>query len=532
MAFPPMDASFLVDGMTGLPTPPVAPVAPVAPPMAAPVLDDPMDPSALGLSPVGPAPERPTLGGQKPDSLAQIVRLAMLGLAAGMGPGRGTGLAQGMVLADQRRQQQQLQQDRIALQDYQIARSDWEQQQRQAAQEADRRGRVLMSALSNLERDLDATKSSADAERVYQMYGAALSAQGYRGYDPESLKRKFKNPDRKARAMKVVDAYMKNPVWVKVYESDPDAALEATVDLDGVGMTMREAMQIAGSGLIGKDGKAITPRTPPKADTRSIQVRAADALARGDRDEYNRLIQLERDFSAAGRAPAGGGSAPSVGSFEDYVRRAYGANPTAEQIVDARRKYQGQDGSADGGTLPPRVQQRVDAKGKEFNAQPVVKRVQLMAEAVQFADSLSPTTTNPADDQALIYAFAKAMDPESVVREGEYATVQKYAQSWATTYGFNAARIFSNTPFLTPQARENMKTTIRAKYQSVLPSYRNVRRNYVAQVDGIIGRPGAGNDWIVDYEGGFAAGGGGQVAPAPAGVPSYQEYLNRKRGAR
>lgn len=376
MAFPPMDASFLVDGMTGLPTPAVAPVAPVAPPMAAPVLDDPMDPSALGLSPVGPAPERPTLGGQKPDSLAQIVRLAMLGLAAGMGPGRGTGLAQGMVLADQRRQQQQLQQDRLALQDYQNARSDWEQQQRQAAQEADRRGRVLMSALSNLERDLDATKSSADAERVYQMYGAALSSQGYRGYDPESLKRKFKNPDRKARAMKVVDAYMKNPVWVKVYESDPDAALEATVDLDGVGMTMREAMQIAGSGLIGKDGKAITPRTPPKADTRSIQVRAADALARGDRGEYDRLIQLERDFSAAGRAPAGGGSAPSVGSFEDYVRRAYGANPTAQQIVQARREY----GASDDKPQTPKDPTEGERKAAGFYGQ--------MDAAIKLMDSL------------------------------------------------------------------------------------------------------------------------------------------------
>ncbi len=293
MAFPPMDASFLVDGMTGLPTPPVAPVAPVAPPMAAPVLDDPMDPSALGLSPVGPAPERPTLGGQKPDSLAQIVRLAMLGLAAGMGPGRGTGLAQGMVLADQRRQQQQLQQDRIALQDYQIARSDWEQQQRQAAQEADRRGRVLMSALSNLERDLDATKSSADAERVYQMYGAALSAQGYRGYDPESLKRKFKNPDRKARAMKVVDAYMKNPVWVKVYESDPDAALEATVDLDGVGVTMREAMEIAGSGMINrKTGKALVPPAKPTPRPKQIFV------TRG-----GRVVPIEEGTAQPGDVP-------------------------------------------------------------------------------------------------------------------------------------------------------------------------------------------------------------------------------------
>jgi hypothetical protein len=29
----------------------------------------------------------------------------------------------------------------------------------------------------------------------------------------------------------------------------------------------------------------------------------------------------------------------------------------------------------------------------------------------------------------MVYAFAKIMDPESVVREGEYETVKKYSQS-------------------------------------------------------------------------------------------------------
>lgn len=49
--------------------------------------------------------------------------------------------------------------------------------------------------------------------------------------------------------------------------------------------------------------------------------------------------------------------------------------------------------------------------------------------------SLDNKTTNPTDDQALIYSLAKTLDPGSVVREGEYATVQKYAQSWVDAYG-------------------------------------------------------------------------------------------------
>lgn len=155
------------------------------------------------------------------------------------------------------------------------------------------------------------------------------------------------------------------------------------------------------------------------------------------------------------------------------------------------------------GSLPPRTQTRVDQKVKGFEAQAAVKRVQQQAEAVNFANSLDPNTTNPADDQALIYAFAKAMDPDSVVREGEYKTVQTYAQSWAETFGFNVARIFSNTSFLTPQARQNMKSAIQKKYAAGRAQYDNVRKSYAKQIDKITGEPGTGDDWLVDYAGAF-----------------------------
>ena len=176
------------------------------------------------------------------------------------------------------------------------------------------------------------------------------------------------------------------------------------------------------------------------------------------------------------------------------------------------------------------MQARIDAKGKEFNGQPIVKRIQTMAEAVSFANAFDPKTTNPADDQALIYAFAKAMDPDSVVREGEYNTVQKYAQSWADTFGFDAKRIFSNTAFLTPQARANMKSTIGAKYQSALPQYRNVRKNYVAQMDRLTG--GKGEDWLVDYEGGFASTPSTDQTSSGARDRARELYRQRQGGAK
>jgi hypothetical protein len=146
----------------------------------------------------------------------------------------------------------------------------------------------------------------------------------------------------------------------------------------------------------------------------------------------------------------------------------------------------------------------VQTKARAFDSLPLVKRVQTMAEAVSFTAALDSNTTNPADDQGLIYAFAKAMDPDSVVREGEYATVQKYAQSWAEQFGFTAARLFSNTPFLTPAARANMKATILAKFTAGRTQYDNVRRSYTAQINRIT-RQADGDSYLTDYGGAFPA---------------------------
>ena len=111
------------------------------------------------------------------------------------------------------------------------------------------------------------------------------------------------------------------------------------------------------------------------------------------------------------------------------------------------------------------------------------------------------------------------MDPDSVVREGEYATVQKYGQSWAEQFGFDVKRLFSNTAFLTPQARANMKATVRAKYAAALPQYQNVRKSYV---DRINKRTGAkdGDQYLIDYGAAFPTTGmPGQSAAPPANTP-------------
>lgn len=129
----------------------------------------------------------------------------------------------------------------------------------------------------------------------------------------------------------------------------------------------------------------------------------------------------------------------------------------------------------------------------QFDSNPIVKNYAVIQEGANFAKMLKPTST---DDIGLIYAFAKAMDPGSVVREGEYATVQKYAQSWAQQFGFKMERIFSNQPFLSQEARSNMVATIAKKEAAAKISYENLRKEVGKKFANIQEKP---EDWLVNY---------------------------------
>ena len=167
-------------------------------------------------------------------------------------------------------------------------------------------------------------------------------------------------------------------------------------------------------------------------------------------------------------------------------------------------------GTSDPSTLPffglaPKVYDKAAAIATQFDSEAIVKNYNVINEAKQFIDSLPADTKSASDDQGLIYSFAKAMDPNSVVREGEYATVQKYSQSWLENFGFNASRVVSNGEFLTPEARANMKATITQKHDASLQNYQNVLSEYSRRIDQATGKKGVGQQMLTDYSKAFSS---------------------------
>jgi hypothetical protein len=140
----------------------------------------------------------------------------------------------------------------------------------------------------------------------------------------------------------------------------------------------------------------------------------------------------------------------------------------------------------------------VRSKVSKFSTEPMITNFSTVQDGYNFASSISDTTTNPADDQALIYSLAKALDPNSVVREGEYATAQKYSQSWIKSYGKGIEQAISGTGFLSEDARKNIKKTIKQKYETTKKSYDNLYKQYADGINLLTGK-GNGKEFLVDY---------------------------------
>jgi hypothetical protein len=139
-----------------------------------------------------------------------------------------------------------------------------------------------------------------------------------------------------------------------------------------------------------------------------------------------------------------------------------------------------------------------------FRSEPIVQNYNTIAEGYEFANSISSTSKNAADHQALIYAFAKAMDPGSVVREGEYNTVQKYSQSLVKSYGKSVEQAINGTGFLSEQAINGIKQTIASRYNTAARNYGNIYNETSRRVELVGGLPqGAGTQFLNNYSGGY-----------------------------
>lgn len=260
-----------------------------------PPTDTPIDPLGLPPAPAAPALPQPA----QPKSMNPIAKSVLVALAAMAGPGRGTGILQGLSLADQQAQARAQQQNALAVQDYTRQHQAYQDEQRTYQQQQQQRAATLKNVLDSFQMELGNTTSDAEAESLYQTAGQLLSAQGFRGFDAASLKRKYKSPDMALRANKAIAKWMANPINKQAFDNDPESIGRITIDVGGAPMTIAQAQTMTGGAAPTAKPKTATPRQPV-----------------------------------------------AVGSFEDYLARTFGENPTSAQILQARKDYNQADDRA------------------------------------------------------------------------------------------------------------------------------------------------------------------------------------------
>jgi hypothetical protein len=158
-------------------------------------------------------------------------------------------------------------------------------------------------------------------------------------------------------------------------------------------------------------------------------------------------------------------------------------------------KVLGQTGTGD---IDPNTLSKALSIASQFDNEPIVKNYNVIAEQVYANSTLGNT---PTDDIARVYNFAKVMDPNSVVRESEYNTVQKYAQALFEAQGLKAKKVFDNAGFLTNEARNFMQNTLNSKLAASQKNYDNVFKEYGRRIENI--GVDNGTDYLTNYSKAF-----------------------------
>lgn len=181
-----------------------------------------------------------------------------------------------------------------------------------------------------------------------------------------------------------------------------------------------------------------------------------------------------------------------------------------KEILDYKSSIESRTSGIGGGVssanvlnrLSPKTYNEVIKEADKFSNSPIVKKYNELVSAGNFINATDPTSTNPASHQALVYNFAKMLDPDSVVREGEYATIAKYSQSLAQKFGGEIRRVTTGSGFLSPSAIEAIQKESQNRINAYKPQYESVKNQFSQRIDNRAGS-GIGQTVLLDYEEGY-----------------------------
>lgn len=178
-----------------------------------------------------------------------------------------------------------------------------------------------------------------------------------------------------------------------------------------------------------------------------------------------------------------------TGSFMDYQKNkaTLDSKPPADyqnyQMMQSDPGYaewaKQQQAAKDAPTSKDKMAAEMDTR-KTYRAEPNVKTYQTVKTAYQKGRQAA-AMDSAAGDMSLVYAFMKMQDPESVVREGEYATAEKAGsvQDWVVNI-YNRVRTGQR---LTAQQKADFVKAMDEQYTIASGALEDTNKQYEPYID-------------------------------------------------
>lgn len=229
-----------------------------------------LSPQDLGVSlPTPMAPQAPVQSGPSPAGRA--LSLLASGFAAALGPHRGGGIPQGMVLAQRNMQAQEQQKQQQEQVQYQREQQLFAQQQAQFQAETDKKQAIYKNAVDSLRKSVSGMSDSAQYDQTVNGFANLLQSGGIRATANQlRVAAPFVQPSAQSRASKVLDSLLKDPLTEAALKQDPQKALSGTIAFDANGdgtpekFTIGQLAAIAGRPMLQDPitGSPIVPDSP------------------------------------------------------------------------------------------------------------------------------------------------------------------------------------------------------------------------------------------------------------------------------
>lgn len=453
--------------------------------------------------PVSP-PAAPPGGAGGPGMGNQLLQM-LPALLGGMSSRGGPAFMRGM----QQARQEQAQQQQLAGQaeDRQFNREVREQQLAMRQQEAEQKA-LLANATAWKGVQAFLADPAIDTPEAYdEREREALATWQALGKDPGaivSLRKVYRTPERFTSAS------------VRAERAIADGVVENFSKIHG---DMAKAIAESGDGR----GPQVTATKPNgQAVTRSLA------------DWMTSSSQYAKNQDGTPYAPKKAATVADTAEEQFYQRFAEENNApsfqslsTKQQAAARKQWMQADDRPLAGGTGSPaggaRSDARIDRVVASFNAHPIVKEYNETQSQQGIIRNLVAGQWSGPGDMAVVFAFMKALDPNSVVRETEYDNAAKSGNifaGWAARFngGLNPSG-----GFLSEQVRKDFLKTINARMSVKGQQYDNLRKQLVARVDRIrTGAPETGDEALVDYAAGGEAGAGTEIVPVGGKVGRFE----------